>query len=101
MGEGHLRRDGLRYDCSDDLSALPEGIYYASAAAETDGRTAYAPIAQVESEIMPLQSPYNRMQAVSGLRWDGGTAHWTRAPTSRPIKSTASTSTPWRAAAMT
>lgn len=25
---------------------------------------------------MPLQSPYNRMQAVSGLRWDGGTAHW-------------------------
>ena len=64
------------YDCSDDLSALPEGIYYASAAAETDGRTAYAPIAQVESEIMPLQSPYNRMQAVSGLRWAGGTAHW-------------------------
>ena len=64
------------YDCADDLSALPEGIYYASAAAETDGRTAYAPIAQVESEIMPLQSPYNRMQAVSGLRWDGGTAHW-------------------------
>lgn len=64
------------YDCAADLAALPEGIYYASAAAETDGRTAYAPLAQVESEVATMQSPYNRMQAVSGLRWDGGTARW-------------------------
>ena len=67
---------GDSYDCAADFAALPEGIYYASAAVETDGQTAYVPLAQAESEVATLQNPYNRMKAVTNVRWESGVARW-------------------------
>ena len=65
-----------QYDLTSAFAALPEGIYYASVAVETDGQTAYVSSAQVNDEVVGIQSPYNRMKTVTGVTWDGATAKW-------------------------
>ena len=65
-----------RYDLTSAFAALPEGIYYAAVAVETDGKTAYVFSAQVNNEVVGIQSPYNRMKTVTGVKWDGATAKW-------------------------
>ena len=65
-----------RYDLTSAFAALPEGIYYAAVAVETDGKTAYVSSAQVNDEVVGIQSPYNRMKTVTGVKWDGATAKW-------------------------
>ena len=65
-----------QYDLTDTFAALPEGIYYAAVAVETDGKTAYVFSAQVNDEVVGIQSPYNRMKTVTGVMWDGATAKW-------------------------
>ena len=65
-----------QYDLTSAFAALPEGIYYASVAVETDGQTAYASSEQVNNEVVGIQSPYNRMKTVTGVKWDGATAKW-------------------------
>ena len=64
------------YDLTSAFAALPEGIYYAAVAVETDGQAAYVPSAQVNDEVVGIQSPYNRMKTVTGVMWDGATAKW-------------------------
>ena len=65
-----------RYDLTSAFAARPEGIYYAAVAVETDGQAAYVPSAQVNDEVVGIQSPYNRMKTVTGVKWDGATAKW-------------------------
>lgn len=64
------------YDLTSAFAALPEGIYYAAVAVETDGQAAYVSSAQVNNEVVGIQSPYNRMKTVTGVMWDGATAKW-------------------------
>ena len=65
-----------RYDLTKTFAELPEGIYYAAVAVETDGQAAYVSSAQVNDEVVGIQSPYNRMKTVTGVEWDGATAKW-------------------------
>ena len=65
-----------RYDLTKTFDALPEGIYYAAVAVETDRQAAYVSSAQVNDEVVGIQSPYNRMKTVTGVKWDGATAKW-------------------------
>ena len=65
-----------RYDLTSAFAARPEGIYYAAVAVETDGQAAYVPSAQVNNEVVGVQSPYNRMKTVTSVKWDGATAKW-------------------------
>ena len=65
-----------RYDLTSAFAALPEGIYYAAVAVETDGQAAYVSSARVNDEVVGIQSPYNRMKTVTGVKWDGATAKW-------------------------
>ena len=65
-----------QYNLTDTFAVLPEGIYYAAVAVETDGQAAYVPSAQVNDEVVGIQSPYNRMKTVTGVMWDGATAKW-------------------------
>ena len=65
-----------RYDLTSAFAARPEGIYYAAVAVETDGQAAYVPSAQVNNEVVGIQSPYNRMKTVTGVKWVGATAKW-------------------------
>ena len=64
------------YDFSSDFAALDEGIYYASVAVEENGELTCAPLQQVESAVTTVQNPYNRMKAVTNVRWDGSAAKW-------------------------
>ena len=65
-----------KYDLSGRFAALGDGVYYASVAKETDGQTVCCDIKTAEDEIVGDQEPYNRMTAVTGLRWEGTTAKW-------------------------
>lgn len=67
---------GTQYDLTDTFAVLPEGIYYAAVAVETDRQAAYVSSAQVNDEVVGIQSPYNRMKTVTGVQWDGATAKW-------------------------
>ena len=64
------------YDLSGRFAALGDGVYYASVAEEKDGRPVCCDIKTAEDEIVGDQEPYNRMTAVTGLRWEGTTAKW-------------------------
>lgn len=65
-----------KYDLSGRFAARGDGVYYASVAEETDGRPVCCDIKTAEDEIVGDQEPYNRMTAVTGLRWEGTTAKW-------------------------
>lgn len=65
-----------QYDLTSAFDALPEGIYYAAVAVVTDGQAAYVSSEQVNEEVVGIQSPYNRMKTVTGVKWDGATATW-------------------------
>lgn len=67
---------GEEYDLSGRFAALGDGVYYASVAEETDGQTVCCDIKTAERRIVGYQEPYNRMTAVTGLRWEGTTAKW-------------------------
>lgn len=67
---------GGEYDLSGRFAALGDGVYYASVAEETDGQTVCCDIKTAERRIVGYQEPYNRMTAVTGLRWEGTTAKW-------------------------
>ena len=68
---------GTSYDCGADLAALPEGVYYAAVSAKDEAGGYTLPTGeQVEETLFGLQDPYNRMQPVTGLAWDGTTAKW-------------------------
>ena len=67
---------GGEYDLSGRFAARGDGVYYASVAEETDGQTVCCDIETAEDEIVGDQEPYNRMTAVTGLRWEGTTAKW-------------------------
>lgn len=64
------------YDLSGRFAARGDGVYYASVAEEKDGRPVCCDIKTAEDEIVGDQEPYNRMTAVTGLRWEGTTAKW-------------------------
>lgn len=65
-----------KYDLSGRFAARGDGVYYASVAKETDGQTVCCDIKTAERRIVGYQEPYNRMTAVTGLRWEGTTAKW-------------------------
>ena len=65
-----------KYDLSGRFAALGDGVYYASVAEEKDGQTVCCDIKTAEDEIVGNQEPYNRMTAVTGLRWEGTMARW-------------------------
>ena len=65
-----------KYDLSGRFAALGDGVYYASVAEEKDGQTVCCDIKTAERRIVGNQEPYNRMTAVTGLRWEGTTAKW-------------------------
>lgn len=65
-----------KYDLSGRFAARGDGVYYASVAEEKDGRPVCCDIKTAEDEIVGDQEPYNRMTAVTGLRWEGTTAKW-------------------------
>ena len=67
-----------KYDLSGRFAALGDGVYYASVAKEKekDGRPVCCDIKTAEDEIVGNQEPYNRMTAVTGLRWERTTAKW-------------------------
>ena len=67
---------GGEYDLSGRFAALGDGVYYASVAEETAGQTVCCSVATAEQEIVGNQEPYNRMTAVTDLRWEGTTAKW-------------------------
>lgn len=67
---------GGKYDLSERFAARGDGVYYASVAEETDGQTVCCDIKKAEPRIVGYQEPYNRMTAVTGLRWEGTTAKW-------------------------
>lgn len=67
---------GGEYDLSGRFAARGDGVYYASVAEETDGQTVCCDIKAAERRIVGYQEPYNRMTAVTGLRWEGTTAKW-------------------------
>ena len=67
---------GEEYDLSGRFAALGDGVYYASVAKEEDGQPVCCDIETAEDEIVGDQEPYNRMTAVTGLRWEGTTAKW-------------------------
>lgn len=67
---------GGKYDLSERFAARGDGVYYASVAEEKDGRPVCCDIKTAEDEIVGDQEPYNRMTAVTGLRWEGTTAKW-------------------------
>ena len=65
-----------KYDLSGRFAARGDGVYYASVAKETDGQTVCCDVQTAEKRIVGYQEPYNRMTAVTGLRWEGTTAKW-------------------------
>lgn len=65
-----------KYDLSERFAARGDGVYYASVAKEEDGRPVCCDIKTAEDEIVGDQEPYNRMTAVTGLRWERTTAKW-------------------------
>ena len=67
---------GGKYDLSERFAARGDGVYYASVAEEKDGRPVCCDIKTAEDEIVGDQEPYNRMTAVTGLRWERTTAKW-------------------------
>ncbi len=67
---------GGEYDLSGRFAARGDGVYYASVAKEKDGQPVCCDIKTAEDEIVGDQEPYNRMTAVTGLRWEGTTAKW-------------------------
>lgn len=67
---------GGEYDLSGRFAALGDGVYYASVAEEPDGQTVCCNVQTAEQKIVGYQEPYNRMTAVTDLRWDGTTAKW-------------------------
>lgn len=67
---------GGEYDLSGRFAALGDGVYYASVAKETTGQTVCCNIRTAEQKIVGYQEPYNRMTAVTDLRWEGTTAKW-------------------------
>lgn len=67
---------GGEYDLSGRFAARGDGVYYASVAEETDGQTVCCDVQTAEKRIVGYQEPYNRMTAVTGLRWEGTTAKW-------------------------
>ena len=68
---------GGRRDLSERFAALGDGVYYASVAVETDGQTVCCSVTTAEQEIVGNQGPYNRMTAVTDVKWDGTKATWT------------------------
>ena len=68
---------GGEYDLSGRFAARGDGVYYASVAAETDGQTVCCDIKKAEPRIVGYQEPYNRMTAVTDVKWDGTKATWT------------------------
>lgn len=68
---------GGRHDLSERFAALGDGVYYASVAEETDGQTVCCSVTTAEQEIVGNQGPYNRMTAVTDVKWDGTKATWT------------------------
>lgn len=65
-----------KYDLSGRFAARGDGVYYASVAEEKDGQPVCCDIKTAERRIVGDQEPYNRMTAVTGLRWEGTTAKW-------------------------
>ncbi len=65
-----------KYDLSGRFAARGDGVYYASVAEEEDGQPVCCDIKTAERRIVGDQEPYNRMTAVTGLRWEGTTAKW-------------------------
>ncbi len=68
---------GREYDLSGRFAARGDGVYYASVAEETDGQTVCCDIKTAEPRIVGYQEPYNRMTAVTDVKWDGTKATWT------------------------
>lgn len=68
---------GGEYDLSGRFAARGDGVYYASVAEETDGQTVCCDIKKAEPRIVGYQEPYNRMTAVTDVKWDGTKATWT------------------------
>lgn len=67
---------GGEYDLSGRFAARGDGVYYASVAEETDGQTVCCSVTKAE-QIVGDQGPYNRMTAVTDVKWDGTKATWT------------------------
>lgn len=68
---------GGRRDLSERFAALGDGVYYASVAEETGGQTVCCSVTTAEQKIVGDQGPYNRMTAVTDVKWDGTKATWT------------------------
>lgn len=67
---------GTKKDMADIFAAMDEGAYYVAVSAVVDGKV-ILPDAQPEvGEYYLSVAPYNRMKAVTGLKWEGTKATW-------------------------
>ncbi len=68
---------GTTYDCTERLSAMEEGVYFATVSAVDEaGKFSLPDEKYVQENVYGLQSPYNRMKPVTGLAFHGATAVW-------------------------
>lgn len=77
-GDGSYTFD-CAYDCADVLAGLDEGVYYAAVSAVVDGKTVLPDDTVGEGGLDDLYlsvQPYNRMKAVTDLKWEGTVAKW-------------------------
>lgn len=65
----------LAYDCTAIFDGLDEGVYFAAVSAVKDGQALLPGREDVDTLYLSVQ-PYNRMKAVTGLKWDGTVAKW-------------------------
>ena len=74
-GELAVGLDVTQADCAALLET--EGVYYAAVSVKDENGTYKLPTQEeVEQTIAGWQQPYNRLQAVQNLRWDGAVARW-------------------------
>ncbi len=68
---------GTSCDCAERLSAMEEGVYFATVSAvDENGKFSLPETEYVQENVYGLQNPYNRMKPVTGLAWNGTTAVW-------------------------
>lgn len=65
----------LAYDCTAIFDGLDEGVYFAAVSAVKDDQVLLPGRDNVDTLYLSVQ-PYNRMKAVTGLKWDGTVAKW-------------------------
>ena len=68
------------YDCAAELAEQGEGVYYATVTAVVDGAYTEPSLEYVDEYVAGYQMPYDRMSAVTNVKWEGTVLHWDKKP---------------------